>query len=45
MTKKLIAMVAGLAVLLTVAAIGQMPAEKGGGNETGPYDVVTGWPQ
>jgi peptidylamidoglycolate lyase len=43
--KRLIVSVAAGAVLVTAAAIGQAPTEKGGGNETGPYDVVTGWPQ
>ena len=45
MLKRLIVSVAAGAVLVTAAAIGQAPTEKGGGNETGPYDVVTGWPQ
>ena len=45
MLKRLFVSIAALAVLVTAAAIGQAPAEKGGENETGPYDVVTGWPQ
>ena len=43
--KRLIVSVAAGAVLVTAAAIGQAPTEKGGGNETGPYDLVTGWPE
>jgi 6-bladed beta-propeller len=43
--KRLIVSIAAVAVLVTAAAIGQAPTEKGGENETGPYDVVTGWPQ
>ena len=42
MTKSLGAAVAAVACLLTMVAIAQ---EKGGGDETGPYDLVTGWPQ
>ena len=45
MLKRLIVSVAAGAVLVTAATIGQAPTEKGGGNETGPYDVVTGWPE
>ena len=37
---------AALAVLLTVGGLAQAPpSEKGGGDETGPYDLVAGWPQ
>jgi hypothetical protein len=31
--------------LLTVSGLAQAPQEKGGGDETGPYEVVAGWPQ
>ena len=31
-----------IAFALTVAGVAQ---EKGGGDETGPYDLVAGWPQ
>ena len=34
--KRLIVTVAAVVSLLTAAAIGQAPTEKGGGNETGP---------
>jgi peptidylamidoglycolate lyase len=43
--KRLIVTAAAVASLLTGAALGQAPTEKGGENETGPYDLVTGWPQ
>jgi peptidylamidoglycolate lyase len=29
----------------TLAGAAQTPQEKGGGNETGPYDLVANWPQ
>ena len=45
MVKRLIVTIGAAASLLTAAALGQAPAQKGGGNETGPYEVVTGWPQ
>jgi peptidylamidoglycolate lyase len=32
-------------VLMTVAGAAQTRQEKGGGNETGPYEVVPNWPQ
>ncbi len=45
MTKKISAAAAAFALLLTVGAFAQMAQEKGGGDETGPYDLVAGWPQ
>jgi hypothetical protein len=33
------------ALLLTGSGTAQAPQEKGGGNETGPYDLVPDWPQ
>ncbi len=36
---------AALFVMLTAGGIAQAPQEKGGGNETGPYQVVADWPQ
>jgi peptidylamidoglycolate lyase len=33
------------ALLLSIGGTAQTPQEKGGGDETGPYDLVTGWPQ
>ena len=42
MTKRIGTAIAALAFLLTVVAVAQ---EKGGGDETGPYDLVAGWPQ
>jgi peptidylamidoglycolate lyase len=44
-TKKIIAAPAALACLLTAGAFAQMAQEKGGGDETGPYQVVANWPQ
>ncbi|MGH9145525.1 MAG: peptidyl-alpha-hydroxyglycine alpha-amidating lyase family protein [Vicinamibacterales bacterium] len=44
MRKHTLAAMAALA-LLTVGGLAQAPQEKGGGDETGPYDVVVGWPQ
>src|SRR5687767_12202982 len=44
-TKKLSAAIAALGLLVTVGVYAQMAQEKGGGDETGPYDLVTGWPQ
>ena len=35
---------AGAALSLVIAAT-LIAQEKGGGDETGPYDVVAGWPQ
>ncbi len=43
--RTLSAAAAALAVLLTVGGLAQAPQEKGGGDETGPYDLVAGWPQ
>ena len=39
MLKRLIVTLGAVVSVLTAAAIGQAPSEKGGGNETGPYDV------
>ena len=33
------------ALLMAVGVLAQVPAEKGGGDETGPYNLVAGWPQ
>ncbi|HEY7442107.1 MAG TPA: hypothetical protein VH701_06795, partial [Vicinamibacterales bacterium] len=44
MNKYTLAAIAAL-VMLAGAGWAQAPQEKGGGDETGPYDVVTGWPQ
>ena len=44
MTKNTVAAVAALAFLVTGGGLAQAPQEKGGGDETGPYDVVPGWP-
>jgi hypothetical protein len=43
-TKKLTAAIA-VAGLVTAGVFAQMTHEKGGGDETGPYDLVAGWPQ
>ncbi len=44
--RTLSAAAAALAVLLTAGGLAQAPpSEKGGGDETGPYDLVAGWPQ
>jgi peptidylamidoglycolate lyase len=43
-TKNTVAAVAALAFLMTGGGLAQVPQEKGGGDETGPYDVVSGWP-
>jgi peptidylamidoglycolate lyase len=37
--------VAVIVVLLIAGGTAQSPQEKGGGNETGPYQLVAGWPQ
>jgi peptidylamidoglycolate lyase len=42
--KTIIAASAALAFVVGVAGVAQMQ-EKGGGDETGPYDLVAGWPQ
>jgi peptidylamidoglycolate lyase len=39
------AVVAATIALLTVGGFAQTPQQKGGGDITGPYDLVTGWPQ
>jgi peptidylamidoglycolate lyase len=37
--------IALFALLFTGGGAAQAPQEKGGGNETGPYDLVPNWPQ
>jgi len=44
MKKHFVVAVAAVAVVLTAAGSAQSPG-KGGGDETGPYDLVAGWPQ
>ena len=44
-TKRIIAMMAAVGLAVTVGAVVQIAQEKGGGDETGPYDLVAGWPQ
>ncbi len=44
MRNKTIIAMAVLAVLLAAGGFAQM-REKGGGDETGPYDLVAGWPE
>ena len=39
------AVAAATIALLTVGGFAQAPQQKGGGDITGPYEVVTGWPQ
>lgn len=43
--KKISAAVAAFAVLLGIAGFAQNRQEKGGGDVTGPYELVAGWPQ
>jgi peptidylamidoglycolate lyase len=43
--KKIGAAVVMFAVLLGVAGLAQTRQDKGGGDVTGPYEVVPGWPQ
>ena len=45
MTKTLTTATAVAAMLVTAGVLAQMTQEKGGGDETGPYDLVAGWPQ
>jgi peptidylamidoglycolate lyase len=42
---KLTTALVALGVLTAVGVYGQRSQEKGGGDETGPYDLVEGWPQ
>ena len=42
--KKLTAAAAAFIVLLAIGGFAQT-SQKGGGDITGPYDVVAGWPQ
>jgi peptidylamidoglycolate lyase len=39
------AVAAAIALLLVVGSFAQGPPQKGGGDITGPYEVVAGWPQ
>ena len=43
--KRISAVAVAAIVLLTVGGFAQAPQQKGGGDITGPYDLVTGWPQ
>jgi peptidylamidoglycolate lyase len=43
--KKISAALIAFAVLLGIAALAQNRQDKGGGDVTGPYEVVAGWPQ
>ena len=45
MTRRIGAVVMALAALAGAAALAQMNQEKGGGDETGPYDLVANWPE
>jgi peptidylamidoglycolate lyase len=44
-TKKIYAAIAALGLVASVGVYAQMSQEKGGGDETGPYDLVANWPQ
>lgn len=44
MNTKLSAALAAFGLAIT-AVVAQAPQEKGGGDETGPYELVAGWPQ
>ena len=43
--RKFIAAAAAFIVLVTIGGFAQAPQQKGGGDITGSYDLVTGWPQ
>ena len=43
--KRMSVVAAAAIVLLTVGGFAQAPPQKGGGDITGPYELVTGWPQ
>ena len=43
--KKFMAALAAFIVLVTIGGFAQAPQQKGGGDITGPYDLVAGWPQ
>ncbi len=43
--RKISAAVAAFAVVLVAGGFAQMRQQKGGGDITGPYELVTGWPQ
>ena len=43
--KKFMAAAAAFIVLLTIGGFAQAPQQKGGGDITGPYELVAGWPQ
>ena len=45
MTRILTSAFVALCAALGVAAFAQMNQDKGGGDETGPYNLVQGWPQ
>ena len=43
--RKISAAVAAFVLVLAVGGFAQMGQQKGGGDVTGPYELVTGWPQ
>ena len=43
--KRISAVAAATIVLLAIGGFAQTRQQKGGGDVTGPYEVVTGWPQ
>ncbi len=45
MTTKRTSAIAVAGILVTAGILAQAPQEKGGGDETGAYDLVAGWPQ
>ena len=45
MRRRAFAVFAALALVVTAGMMAQTPQEKGGGDVTGPYDLVAGWPQ
>ena len=45
MKRSMLGVVAAFAFLLTMGILAQGPQQKGGGDVTGPYDLVEGWPQ
>ena len=45
MIKRLSAAAMALGLMLTTGTVTQIAQQKGGRDETGPYDLVAGWPQ
>jgi NHL repeat-containing protein len=43
--RRTLAVFAAIAVLLSIGGLAQTPQPKGGGDATGSYDLVAGWPQ